>query len=119
MYREAVRLVRICLRRLRHRHLPPRILGLRVAATMATSMVLDSIEQAIWTRQQEGVFNLKDVVHQRIVDRNTPRSGSLNASPKPASSPPLVRSAAPMTTPQPRPSTASVMRVHDHGATAP
>jgi putative transposase len=40
-----------------------RILGWRVAATMATSMVLDSIEQAIWTRQQEGVFNLKDVVH--------------------------------------------------------
>jgi putative transposase len=40
-----------------------RILGWRVAATMATSMVLDSIEQAIWTRQQQGVFNLKDVVH--------------------------------------------------------
>ena len=40
-----------------------RILGWRVAATMATSMVLDSIEQAIWTRQQEGVFNLNDVVH--------------------------------------------------------
>jgi putative transposase len=30
---------------------------------MATSMVLDAIEQAIWTRQQEGVFDLKDVVH--------------------------------------------------------
>jgi putative transposase len=28
-----------------------RILGWRVASTMATSMVLDSIEQAIWTRQ--------------------------------------------------------------------
>jgi putative transposase len=28
-----------------------RILGWRVAATMPTSMVLDSIEQAIWTRQ--------------------------------------------------------------------
>ena len=40
-----------------------RILGWRVAATMATSMVLDSIEQAIWTRQQEGVLDLKDVVH--------------------------------------------------------
>ncbi len=40
-----------------------RILGWRVAATMATSMVLDSIEQAIWTRQREGVFDLKDVVH--------------------------------------------------------
>ena len=40
-----------------------RILGWRVAATMATSMVLDAIEQAIWTRQREGVLDLKDVVH--------------------------------------------------------
>ena len=40
-----------------------RILGWRVAATMTTAMVLDSIEQAIWTRQREGVFDLKDVVH--------------------------------------------------------
>lgn len=40
-----------------------RILGWRVAPTMATSMVLDAIEQAIWTRQQEGVLDLKDVVH--------------------------------------------------------
>ena len=40
-----------------------RILGWRVAATMTTTMVLDSIEHAIWTRQQEGVRDLKDVVH--------------------------------------------------------
>ena len=40
-----------------------RILGWRVAATMNTTMVLDSIEQAIWTRQREGIFDLKDVVH--------------------------------------------------------
>jgi putative transposase len=40
-----------------------RILGWRVASTMATSMVLDAIEQAIWTRQLEGVLDLKDVVH--------------------------------------------------------
>ncbi len=40
-----------------------RILGWRVASTMATSMVLDAIEQAIWTRQQEGVLDLKEVVH--------------------------------------------------------
>jgi putative transposase len=26
-------------------------------------MVLDAIEQAIWTRQQEGVMDLKDIVH--------------------------------------------------------
>jgi putative transposase len=30
---------------------------------MATSMVLDAIEQAIWTRQQEGTIDLKAVVH--------------------------------------------------------
>lgn len=40
-----------------------RILGWRVAATMATTMVLDSIEQAIWTRTQEGVLEFDDVVH--------------------------------------------------------
>ena len=40
-----------------------RILGWRVASTMATSIVLDGIEQAIWTRQREGVFDLNDVVH--------------------------------------------------------
>jgi len=30
---------------------------------MATSMGLDAIEQAIWTRQQEDAMDLKDVVH--------------------------------------------------------
>ncbi len=40
-----------------------RILGWRVAATMATTMVLDSIEQAIWTRTREGVLEFNDVVH--------------------------------------------------------
>jgi putative transposase len=40
-----------------------RILGWRVASTMTTTMVLDGIEQAIWTRQHEGFFDLKDVVH--------------------------------------------------------
>jgi putative transposase len=40
-----------------------RILGWRVASRMRTPMVLDGIEQAIWTRQREGVFDFKDVVH--------------------------------------------------------
>ncbi|OBI86567.1 transposase [Mycobacterium asiaticum] len=40
-----------------------RILGWRVAATMATTLVLDAIEQAIWTRHRDGVMDLKDVVH--------------------------------------------------------
>jgi len=40
-----------------------RILGWRVAATMATTMVLGSIEQSIWTRTREGVLALTAVVH--------------------------------------------------------
>ena len=40
-----------------------RILGWRVATTMTTAMVLDAIEHAIWTRQQEGAMDLKGVVH--------------------------------------------------------
>ena len=40
-----------------------RVLGWRVASTMATSLVLDAIEQAMWIRQQEGVMDLKHVVH--------------------------------------------------------
>ena len=40
-----------------------RILGWRVAATIATSIVLDSIDHAIWSCQQDGVSDLNDVVH--------------------------------------------------------
>lgn len=39
-----------------------RILGRRAATTMTTGLVLDAIEQAIWTRQREG-HNLEGVVH--------------------------------------------------------
>jgi len=53
-----------------------RILGWRVASTMTTAMVLDSIEQAIWTRQREGVMDLKDVVHH--TDRGS--QGGFNRS---------------------------------------
>ena len=37
-----------------------RILGWRVATTMTTSMVLDALEQAIWTRQREGHDDCED-----------------------------------------------------------
>ncbi len=81
-----------------------RILGWRVAATMATSMVLDAIEHAIWTRQQEGVTDFNDVVHHtdRGSQPNTPRSDSPNAPPRQVSSPRSKRSAAPMTMRSPR-----------------
>ena len=61
-----------------------RILGWRVASTMATSMVLDAIEQAIWTRQREGVTGFQRrcppygsgiAVHLDPVHRTPRRSG--------------------------------------------
>ena len=48
-----------------------RILGWRVASTMDTTVVLDGIEQSIWTRQREGILNLKDVVHHDDLLRHT------------------------------------------------
>ena len=39
-----------------------RILGWRVATTMTTSMVLDALEQAIWTRQREGHDDLTALI---------------------------------------------------------
>ncbi len=75
-----------------------RILGWRVASTMATSMVLDAIEQSIWTRQQEGVLDLKDVVHHTDRGSQYTSSGSASASRKPGSNPRSVQSAARMTT---------------------
>ncbi len=40
-----------------------RILGWRASTSMRTDLVLDAIEQAIWTRQREGVTNLAGLVH--------------------------------------------------------
>jgi len=40
-----------------------RILGWRTATTMTTSIVLDALEQAVWTRGREGVADLTGLVH--------------------------------------------------------
>jgi putative transposase len=40
-----------------------RILGWRTATTMTTAIVLDAVEQAIWTRSRAGVTNLAGLVH--------------------------------------------------------
>jgi len=40
-----------------------RILGWRAATNMRTDLVLDAIEQAIWTRQREGVLDLAGLTH--------------------------------------------------------
>ncbi|XVY07788.1 IS3 family transposase [Nocardia sp. CA-129566] len=39
-----------------------RIIGWRTATSMTTSLVLDAIEHAIWTRERQG-WDVKDVVH--------------------------------------------------------
>jgi putative transposase len=40
-----------------------RILGWRAATSMRTGLVLDTIEQAIWTRRREGVTDLTGLTH--------------------------------------------------------
>jgi putative transposase len=40
-----------------------RILGWRAATTMSTPLVLDCLEQAIWTRAREGTHDLSGLVH--------------------------------------------------------
>ena len=40
-----------------------RILGWRTATTMTTGIVLDALEQAIWTRRREGHADLSGLVH--------------------------------------------------------
>lgn len=40
-----------------------RILGWRAATSMRTDLVLDTIEQAIWTRRRDGVTDLAGLIH--------------------------------------------------------
>jgi putative transposase len=39
-----------------------RILGWRASTSMRTELVLDALEQALWTRQREGVTDLSGLV---------------------------------------------------------
>ena len=41
-----------------------RILGWRAATTMKTSLVLDALAQALWTRRRDGIADLSGQVHQ-------------------------------------------------------
>jgi hypothetical protein len=41
-----------------------RILGWRAATTMKTSLVLDALAQALWTRRRDGIADLSGLVHQ-------------------------------------------------------
>ena len=40
-----------------------RILGWRAATTMRTALVLDALEQALWTRRRDGAADLAGLVH--------------------------------------------------------
>ncbi len=40
-----------------------RILGWRAAASMKTSLVLDALEHAVWTRSRDGVADLSGLIH--------------------------------------------------------
>jgi transposase InsO family protein len=40
-----------------------RILGWRAATSMKTSLVLDALEQAVWTRTRDGVADLSGLIH--------------------------------------------------------
>jgi HTH-like domain len=62
-----------------------RILGWRAATTMRTSLVLDALEQAVWSRAQHGARDLSGLVmhsdaHQRGQQAQRP-AGSPRASP--------------------------------------
>jgi hypothetical protein len=46
---------------------------------MATPVMLEAIEKAIWIRQRQRVFGLKDVVHGTDGHHNRYRSGSVIA----------------------------------------
>jgi putative transposase len=52
-----------------------RILGWRAATTMTTALVLDALEQAVWTRRRDGVADLAGLVHHNDAG-STPRSRS-------------------------------------------
>jgi len=48
-----------------------RILGWRASTSMRTALVLDAIEQAIWTRAREGISELAGLVHHNDAGSQT------------------------------------------------
>ena len=78
-----------------------RILGWRVATTMTTPLVLDALEQAIWT-VNGSVRAWNTWWHTAIGGRNTHPSGTPNASPRSGSRRRWAASETPTTTPWPR-----------------
>ncbi len=83
-----------------------RIIGWRTGTTMTTSLVLDAIEHAIWTRERAG-RDVKNVVHHTDRGSSIRRLPSPNVSPRPGSSPAWGRWDRASTMLSPKRSTAS------------
>ena len=66
---------------------------------------LDGIEQAVWTRQQEGMFDFKDVVHHTDQGSQYTSIRFMMSLAKPGIQPSVEPSAAPTITRWPRLST--------------
>ena len=75
-----------------------RILGWRAAASMRTQLVLDAIEQAIWTRARAGVTDLTGLIHHTDAGSRYRRSRSPNGCSTPVSTPLSAPSATPSIT---------------------
>ncbi len=84
-----------------------RILGWRAARSMKTELVLDALEQAIWTRARQGVTDLSGLVcHNDAGPPNTRPLRSPSGSRPPVRPPASARSATRWTTRWPRPTSA-------------
>jgi putative transposase len=62
-----------------------RILGWRAATSMQTALVLDALEQALWTRRRDGRADLAGLIHHTDAGRNIRRSPSPSDWPPPGS----------------------------------
>ena len=82
-----------------------RILGWRAASSMKTALVLDALEQALWTRKRGGDRDLAGLIHHTDAGSqpSTHPSRSPTGSPPPASAPRSAPSATRMTTRWPSP----------------
>jgi putative transposase len=48
-----------------------RILDWRAATSMKTTLVLDALEQAVWTRSRDGVADLSGLIHHNDAGSQT------------------------------------------------
>jgi transposase InsO family protein len=83
-----------------------RIVGWSVATTMTSQLVVDAVDQAVWTRHRDG-RDLTGLIAHHDHGVNTSRLPTASSSTSPGSNPRPGPSAHRSTTPSPRQSTAS------------